>query len=201
MQKSLENVPEVSFRGLGRDLMSYVADADFLCQFSDTEGYAFSMHEALSVNTPVLATAFPNAFEQITEGKNGYILPFELFRNGTDKEWKKVLDKLYKKLEFEFKPLSSEEDWIKIIGKPDGKRKKVKVKQPDKIMIKCIKAYKDVQLERRVLKGEVLEVSKPRAKHLEVLGVASILVNFTNKDNGETKGSTKREITVHKNLR
>lgn len=178
MQKSLENVPEVSFKGLGRDLASYVADADYLVQLSDTEGYAFSIYESLSYNTPVIATAFPNAYEQIKDGKNGYILPFELFTNGIDDDWHKLFKKLYNKIpEFKFEPLSSEQNWIDVLGKPKkDKRKPIAVKEPEKIKVRVIKRYKDVYWERRMNVGEIFEVTEGRAKLLEGMGLVTKVV-------------------------
>lgn len=187
IRKMVESVPELSFRGAGRDLASYVADADYLVQLSDTEGYCFAMYEALSYNTPVIATDFPNAHEQIGKDK-GYILPFELFTQGTDKEWKVLFEKLYKKIpKFEFEPLVTEEDWIKELGET-GKRRKVKVTEPVKNMVKCIRGYNDIQLARRIKQGEVFEVSKTRAKYLQSLKLVNILENF----NGEVSSSKKR---------
>lgn len=174
IKRQLEKVPEVSFHGYGTDLYSYVADSDYLVQLSDTEGYAFSIHEALSMNTPVIATDFPNAREQITDGKNGYIVDFEL-ENFDDR----FIEKLYNKIPtFEFKEIGTEEEWIKVLGKPDGKTKKTIIKQPPKTMVKCIKTYQDILLQKRVLKGEIYEVSRNRCDTLTNLGIVIKLENY-----------------------
>lgn len=60
-------------------IIDYIADADYLVQLSDTEGYSYSVVEALSVGTPVIATDFAVAGEQgIINGKTGYILPMDM---------------------------------------------------------------------------------------------------------------------------
>lgn len=60
-------------------ILDYIADADYLVQLSDTEGYSYSIVEALSVGTPVIATDFAVAREQgIEDGKTGWILPMDM---------------------------------------------------------------------------------------------------------------------------
>jgi glycosyltransferase involved in cell wall biosynthesis len=51
---------------------------DYLVQLSDTESMCISMYEALMQGLPVLVTPFPNAVEEIHDGENGYILPFDM---------------------------------------------------------------------------------------------------------------------------
>lgn len=170
MERALKEVPEVSFKGVGRDLQSHIADSDYLVQLSDTEGYCFSMHEALSVNTPVIATAFPNAYEQIEDGVNGYVIPFEMF-SSSNQQWGRFLKKIYNEIpEFKFKPLSSEQDWIKVLGKPVGKVKN-RVYKPETIRVVCSRRYDDILLDRKVGVGEELEVSVERAAKLLKMGL------------------------------
>ena len=60
-------------------VLNYIADADYLVQLSDTEGYSYTIVEALSVGTPVIATDFAVAREQgIENGKTGWILPMNM---------------------------------------------------------------------------------------------------------------------------
>lgn len=60
-------------------ILDYIANADYLVQLSDTEGYSYSIVEALSVGTPVIATDFAVAREQgIEDGKTGWILPLDM---------------------------------------------------------------------------------------------------------------------------
>ena len=60
-------------------VLDYIADADYLVQLSSTEGYSYTIVEALSVGTPVIATDFAVAREQgIENGKTGWILPMDM---------------------------------------------------------------------------------------------------------------------------
>lgn len=51
---------------------------DYVCQLSDTESMCITMYESLMNKVPVLVTPFPNAIEEIKDGENGYILPFDM---------------------------------------------------------------------------------------------------------------------------
>lgn len=166
---SFKDIKEVCFRDYGTDLASYVKDADYLVQLSDTEGYCLAMYEALSLNVPVIATDFPNAREQIEDGKNGYILPLDVANYGD------YIDKIYKEIpKFKFEPIASEEEWIKFIGKP-GKTKK-RSRKNKLIMVKCIKPYRDMALDRRVSYGEVLKVLPARANTLVGMGLVRKII-------------------------
>lgn len=171
IKNQLKNVQEVSFRGSGKGLHHMVADADYLVQLSDTEGYCFAIMESLALGTPVIATDFINAYEQIEEGKTGYILDMDL-----KKFDKKFIQKIYNNIpKFEHKPVGTEEAWIEAIGKV-GKRSKTKIVEPETVTVKTIRTYNDILLGRRILKNKELEVSKVRAKELIEKGVA-IFIN------------------------
>ncbi|MBO5668837.1 MAG: glycosyltransferase, partial [Candidatus Methanomethylophilaceae archaeon] len=61
------------------DITDYIADADYLVQLSDTEGWSYAIYEALCLGTPVIVTDFPSAHEMgIENGKNGFILPMDM---------------------------------------------------------------------------------------------------------------------------
>ena len=83
--------------------------ADYVCQLSDTEAYCYSVHEALATGVPVIATKFDQAKKIIKDGKNGYLLEFDLsnlnvnklfdeipkgftYKETPDPLWKEVLD-------------------------------------------------------------------------------------------------------------
>lgn len=59
-------------------VMDYMADADFVVQLSDHEGYCYSVHEALEVGTPCLVTDIPIFRDVIANGYNGYRLPLDM---------------------------------------------------------------------------------------------------------------------------
>ena len=146
------------------DILDYIANADYLVQLSDTEGYSYSIVEALSVGTPVICTAFPVAEEQgLVNGKTGFILPFDM----TDIPVKEI----YKGLKpFKVAPRESHYETVLSPGKAEYTDN-----VPDELEVRCVKAYRDLELGRIITPPETYTVKKERAYHLEDCGFAEIL--------------------------
>ena len=157
--EQLRHIPEVIFLGAKIGIESFVADADYLVQLSDSEGFCYSIYEALQVGTAVIATDFASAKEQVTDGMNGYIVDMELSNLDIDKLW--TIPN-----EITFVEKSSEKDWCKMVEK---KTKKIKDKETTVVIIK---QYDDVELSRRVNVGETLPVLQSRADALRLAKVA-----------------------------
>ena len=65
--------------GAREDIQPFIKRADYLVQLSDSEAWSYSVLEALVNNVPVIVTPFPSAYEMgIEDGKNGYIIPFDM---------------------------------------------------------------------------------------------------------------------------
>lgn len=146
------------------DVLDFIADADYLVQLSDTEGYSYSIVEALSVGTPVICTDFPVAGEQgIVNGKTGFILPMDMSDIPVAEIYKGVK---------RFKCEPREDKWGEILSPGAGDYEEER-KQP--VMIRTIAYYFDVVLQRHMTVGEEQEVSRERADKLVELGVADYL--------------------------
>ena len=76
---------------------------------SDTEGFAYSVYEAMQVKTPCIITPFASGKEQITNGLNGWIVPFDI----NNIQWDDILKRNLAVPNF--KELGREEDWIKLL--------------------------------------------------------------------------------------
>lgn len=100
---------EVVFHGVTRESFKEINKADYLVQLSDTEGFAYSVYEAMQVKTPCIITPFASGNEQITHGVNGYIVPFDM----KEINLKEILNNIPVVPEFE--ELGKEEDWIKLL--------------------------------------------------------------------------------------
>jgi len=78
--KVLADFPE--FINMGKQsndvVMDYMADAHYVVQLSDHEGWGYSVHEALSVGTPCLVSDIPVFRDAIIDGVNGYRLPLDM---------------------------------------------------------------------------------------------------------------------------
>lgn len=126
---NIKEFPEIIIMGVSYDLTSYLADADYMAHFSLSEGDPYCTKEALQVNTPCITTSYPATYEQIEDGKNGYILDFDLFTKGTEEEWDKIIEKIYKKIpkfKYENKDEELEKQWLEILGKPKGIKREIK---------------------------------------------------------------------------
>jgi len=99
---------KVEFKGITREPFKEINKADYLVQLSDTEGFAYSVYEAMQVKTPCLITPFASGKEQITHGLNGFILPFDMQSIPFE-------DILIRNLIVpEFEELGKEQDWINL---------------------------------------------------------------------------------------
>ena len=61
------------------DVRDYIAEADYLVQLSDTEGYCYAVMEAWCLNTMTITTPVPSFYEQgLVDGENGYVIDYEM---------------------------------------------------------------------------------------------------------------------------
>ena len=118
-QQMIKQFPKnMIFHGITTKPYDEIAKADYLVQLSDTEGYCYSVIEALQLCTPCIITPFNSGQEQIIDKKNGYIVPFDLKNINFDQIINNIpmvepyIDK------------SSEEDWLKILKHDKRKSKK-----------------------------------------------------------------------------
>lgn len=155
--------PNIIYRKPRLDIIDFVANADYLVQLSDNEGYCYSVVEALMVGTPVIVTDCPVFREIGVNETNGFILDFSIS--------KVPVKEIYKGLQkFKYKP--KQDNWKEILAEgqntyPEEKGKNVKVK--------AISNYYDIQLNRSVKINEVYEVTMERAEELEEHNVAEML--------------------------
>lgn len=106
---TFKNNPNVIFKGVTREPFKEINKADYLVQLSDTEGFAYSVYEAMQVKTPCIITPFASGKEQIQNGVNGFIIPFDMQNIPFEDILKKDL------VVPEFEELGKEEDWIKLL--------------------------------------------------------------------------------------
>lgn len=99
----------VFFKGVTREPFKEINKADYLVQLSDTEGFAYSVYEAMQVKTPCLITPFASGKEQIKHGVNGYILPFNMKNINFDE----IINNIPKVPDF--KELGKEQDWVNFL--------------------------------------------------------------------------------------
>lgn len=153
----------VVYRRPSYNIIDYIADADYLVQLSDNEGYCYSVVEALTVGTPVIVTECPVFYELGVEtGKNGFVLPFSMQNIP-------VMEIYESDLKFEYTP--KKDTWNKHLAR--GKSTYTK-EQETIVRVKITRPYFDIPMQRTVSDGEILTVSKPRAEMLITYNVATL---------------------------
>lgn len=155
--KSFKQHPEVIFHGITREPHKEINKADYLVQLSDTEGFAYSVYEAMQVKTPCIITPFASGKEQIKNGVNGYIVPFEMDNIPVDV----ILRRDLKVPEFE--ELGKEEHWISFFDS-------------------CLEWYKENVMTVKIIAvvqkyaiGEVIDLPKVRALSAIGRGLAVLI--------------------------
>jgi glycosyltransferase involved in cell wall biosynthesis len=106
---------KVQFKGVIRNPFPEINKADYLVQLSDTEGFAYSVYEALQCKTPCIITPFASGNEQIKDGVNGYVIPFDL----QNIDLKQIVNNI--PIFKDFKEIGSEQSWIDFLE--NGKEK------------------------------------------------------------------------------
>lgn len=101
--------PQIKFKGLTTKGLEEIAKHSYLVQLSDTEGFCYSIYEALSIKVPVICTNFPSSKELIKDSENGYILEMDL--SNFDIEKIKNIPNIK-----DFKEYSTEKDWFNFIN-------------------------------------------------------------------------------------
>ena len=140
------------------DILDFIADADYLVQLSDSEGYSYSIVEALSVGTPVICTEFGVAKEQgVEDGKTGFILPFDMSEIPVQSIYKGVK-------KFKYAPRESHYEEILSPGKSG-----YKYDMNGKVTVKVLKNFFDLERGEMSLKGTEYEVTRTRAEKLASL--------------------------------
>lgn len=163
--KPLANAPDNFINMPARlNVQDYIKRADYLVQLSDREAYSYSILEALTNNTAVLCTPFDSALEQgVKDEKTGYIIPFDM---------KFDVNKLLNVPEFKFE---YENDNIKAQWKEILDAKVEERPEIENRTVKVIRSYKDKDLNKRMVIGQLAEMKKPRAEYLETLGFVKIM--------------------------
>ena len=155
--KEFANCPNVFFKGITTEPHKEINKADYLVQLSDTEGFAYSVYEAMQVKTPCIITPFASGREQITHGVNGWIVPFEM--DGID------FDAILRKdlVVPEFEELGKEEHWISFFDS-------------------CLEWYAENVVTVRIIDvvqkysiGDVIDLPKERAQSAIERGLAVLI--------------------------
>ncbi len=86
----ISNIPEFIIIKPDINNKALISHCDYLVQLSDTESFCYSAFEALQRGVPVILTDFPEAYNIVDDGGNGYILDMDLKNLDVDKIFNNV---------------------------------------------------------------------------------------------------------------
>lgn len=131
------------------DVRDYIAEADYLVQLSDTEGYCYAVMEAWLLGTMTITTPVPSFYEQgLVDGENGYIIDFEM------PDIDNFVDKIYKGVHK-----------AKYTPKQDGYEDLI-IKEPstysldDFINVKAVRNFYNTETDSWVMQDTILNIEK-----------------------------------------
>ena len=153
------------------NVKDYIAKCDYLVQLSDSEGFGYSIVEALEMGVPVITTPVEVLKElNFEEGKDGYYVPFDM----EDIRPERFLD-IPKGVDYRGDTNSHiKKQWQQLLGnsKPTGEY----LKQGNMVNVEIIESYTDLELGRGMKVGEVVKMRKARA--LLIIGCGKgVIVN------------------------
>lgn len=157
----IQNAPKGFYNiGTYQDTQPYIAKADYLVQLSDQEGFGYSVLEALVNNTAVICTPFETTKELgVKDGVNGYIVPFDL-----DFDVRKLLK--VPQFEYRYDNAAIATKWKQILKAG----RKPKQKKSDLVTVRVRSTYHDLELNRNMSKGEVLNMTPERVQQILKVG-------------------------------
>ena len=140
------------------NVKDYIAKCDYLVQLSDSEGFGYSIVEALEMGVPVITTPISVLPElEFVEGEDGYIVPFDMENINPERFLEIPKNPSYRGDNNEH----IQKQWVKLLGKtkPTGEY----LKQGNIVELEIIENYFDLELHREMKAGEIVNMRRARA--------------------------------------
>lgn len=167
-----EDIPGIVYMKPTLNIRDYIADCDYLVQLSDSEGFCYSIVEALELGVPVLTTPITVLDEIGYKEKDcGYIIPFNV---NVSKEFINDIYNKIPKVKYKYDNKKRINEWREILGDtvPVGD---YEYDENVAVFVRCISKYYSMVLKKEIHPGEELQVTRERAEELEAAGVAKII--------------------------
>ena len=173
--------PNVIYMKPKLDIKEYIKEADYLVQLSDTEGWCYSALEALTLGTPIICTPIPSFKEMgVKNGKNGYILPFEMDDIPVDDIYNKIP-------KFEFKAPNDRYEEI-LVHEPSTYEKEKYMK----VNCKILKDFTDKYTGVEYTAGHEAIFTKERADEILEVGDLIEIISEVEEPKQEVKKPKKK---------
>lgn len=166
--RQLKNEPEnMIYCGSRIDVKPYIKAADYYVCLSGVEAFSYSLLESLNLKTPVLVTPLAqNAEMGIEDGKNGYIVPF----NVEEFDVKKILKIPIFNYTYDNESLIKQ--WRELLGDTKPTRK---YKPKREVEVTVLIEYRDILLDEVLKIGERRTMKFGRALELQEKGFVRII--------------------------
>ena len=139
------------------NILPYIQKADYLIQLSDSEGFCYSIVEALSVGTPVIVTPLAVIPEiGVKNNKNGYVVPFDFDDTLDVKKFLKVPE-----FSYVFNNTPNIMKWRRLLGDTTPTHT---YKPEALVKVRITRKYEDVELHRMMQQGDVIMMTPARAQ-------------------------------------
>lgn len=159
------NIPGVYYKQPTLNIRPYIANADLVVQLSDSEGWCYTINEAMCLGVPVLSTPCPSIAEM-----DGEVIYLNFDLSNLDEVIERI-SKLKKKRKSAYKPKKDIWDKLLVPGKSTYYTEEKKVRGV------AVKNYFDIQLQDTIMPGDINYFTKSRADELVSKGLIMILPN------------------------
>lgn len=149
------------------DVRGFLQKADYLIHLSENEAYCYSIAEAISIGVPVIAFNLPVLKELgFKNKKHGYLLPEDL-----DIDAAQFLKVPRVKACHITDDIESVNKWVSLLGSTVPTHDYI----PEKMVtVKVNQVYKDMELNKVLSPGTIIEVTESRAAYLINLNLAEL---------------------------
>lgn len=151
------------------NVKDFIAKCDYLVQLSDSEGFGYSIVEALEMGVPVITTPISVLKELgFKENEDGYIVPFDMEDINPERFLERPESAKYRG----DTNADIQKKWIKLLGKskPTGEY----LKQGNIVNVEIIENYFDMELGKEMKVGDVVSMRKARA--LLIIGCGKAVI-------------------------
>lgn len=160
--KFYSDIDEIIIMNPTLNIRDYIKDCDYLVQLSDSEGFCYSIIEALELGVPVITTPLPVIKELGFRNEvDGYIVPFDM--NNID------VEKIYHHIpvvDYNYNNDECINQWIDLLGDPNPVGDYYYREDENLVRMRITQEYYDLLLQRTLKPGEIVEVPVERAEYI-----------------------------------
>ena len=165
------DIDELIYMKATLNIQDYIRDCDYLVQLSDSEGFCYSIIEALEMGVPVITTPLPVLKElEVRDGIDGYFVPFDM--NEID------LNKIYNEIpvvDYKYNNQECIDKWINLLGEPNPVGDYVYHEEDNLVKVQITNDYYDTYFQKNMKPKEIINMPIDRAVYVSNSGYCKIL--------------------------